>query len=321
MARSLLGRALARGKLAHAYLIAGPEGCGKRTLALDFAAALVCEARSFPGCGRCGSCRRMFAGSHPDVTVLEPEGRQIKIKQVRELSSRLHYHSFEGGRKVGVIPYAEHMTEEAQNAFLKTLEEPTADTMLILTASNLNRVLPTILSRCQLLRLGPLPGPMIERLVQERRGLDPETARLVAALARGNAARALELETETAIGLRKTMLERLLGLSPEDRLDMLKFAEELSKPAELQAELMEMLAGFYLDALHCKLGAADPVNRDLSEGVRSEAGRQTLADLLDKLQAVYQARNHLSQNANPRLVWELLTMSLVGVEGARIQGR
>ncbi|MFO8056452.1 MAG: DNA polymerase III subunit delta' [bacterium] len=317
--RKLLARALREEKICHAYLVAGPEGCGKRTMARELATALVCERRTFPPCGRCGPCRRVSAGNHPDVTQVEPETRNILIRQIRELAGRLHYHSFEGGYKAGIIPDCEMMTEKAQNAFLKTLEEPPADTVLILTTTNLSKVVPTIQSRCQIVRLGPLPTSLIKELVEKQRGLSPEDAELVACLAQGNARRALDMDLSLVVDSRKELLKKLISIEPDDRVGMLNFAESLAKDDLPQDFLLDLLAGFYLDVLYVKLGKTNIRNRDLLEEAGRQARKTPLQTIISRVEYAQRARDRIYlYNSNPRLTWEVLTMSLLGLEGAKV---
>ncbi len=316
-ARRLLKSAIDKGKLSHAYLFAGPEGCGKRTLAMEFASSLLCERGAFPPCLSCGACKRVMAGTHPDAAIVSAEGRSIRIDHVRELSERLHLHSFEGGYKVGVIVRAERMTEQAQNAFLKTLEEPPPYTLLVMTGTNLNRVLPTILSRCQVLRLGPLPEAVISQMVQKERGLPADQAALLAALSQGNAKRALNMDLEFVIEFRKTMISELLDMDAEDRIKMLDYAERMSRASQPSEELFDLLSGFYRDVLHKKLGEDNLWNRDFAGEVQKEARRNSLNKILSRIRSVHEARiRAVENNANPRLNWEILTMCLKDVEGA-----
>jgi len=316
-ARRLLKRAREKDRLAHSYLLAGPEGAGKRTLAIEFAASLVCEKKSFPPCGLCSSCRRAPEGTHPDVHIVRAEGRNIRIDEVRALSSALHYHSYEGGFRAGVVIEVQRMTEEAQNAFLKTLEEPPDDTLLVLTATNLSRLLPTIISRCQVMRLGPLPTSLIAQMVEEKLGLSREEASLVSALSQGNARRALEADPSFVIEFRKKMIQKLLKLDPRDQVAILDFAEDMSKADRPVEELMDLLAGFYRDVLHQKLGTGQMWNTDIAELVSVEAKNSALRDIMEQNRMIHAARTRaVEYNANVRLNWEILAMGLRGVEGA-----
>jgi DNA polymerase-3 subunit delta' len=316
--RRLLSLALARGRVAHAYLLAGPEGAGKRTLAREFARGLLCERRTFPACRECRACRRVSSDTHPDLHWVTPEGRSVKIDSVRELCAQLTLHSFEAGYKVGIVAEAERMTVEAQNAFLKTLEEPTPDTVLILTASNLNKLLPTIISRCQVLRLGPLPETVIALLVAAQRGLDPATSRLVAALAQGNAHKALEMDLDLVVEFRRRMIQKLLALKSSDATAILEWAEDLGNSGYAPEDILDLLLSFYRDALLLKLGLKTIANPDLGPELTQEATNKDSLTLLQYMETIHQARSRATANANPRLNMEILAMSLKGIPGAEI---
>ena len=317
-ARRLLARAFAHGKLAHAYLFAGPEGAGKRTLARQLAAALVCAERTFPACGRCEACRRVEAGKHPDVIELMPENiRTYAIVQVRDLIARLQIHSYEDGYKVVIIANADRLLrEDAQNAFLKTLEEPPSNTALILTAANLPRLLPTIISRCQLLRLGPLPTAVVKQLMQAERNLPEEEAALVAEFASGNAVKALDLELDFVIKFRRELLRRVVELDGEDRIALLDLAEQVAQADYPTEAVLDLVGGFYHDVLYLKLGRDDIRNRDLLEAAAREARRLSLGRIVARIEMALEARRRALGNANPRINWEIMLMSLKGIEGA-----
>lgn len=318
-AERLFSAALRNNRLAHAYLLAGPEGAGKKTLARSFAMSILCDGRSYPPCEQCGPCRRVRDGSHPDLHWLLPEGRNIKIASVRGLTETLHLHSFEGGWKAGVVPKIELMKVETQNAFLKTLEEPPPDTVLVLTTDNVSSVLPTILSRCQTIRVGPMPRDFIRSLVAEQRGLDPEKAGLVAALAGGDASRALDMDLDLMVDFRRKCIEALQDIDKKDISAMLDFAQSVSGNGDEAMAVMDLLAGFYQDALHAKMGLRDFTNSDLAERIGREAKCRPIAEILAVLNNIHHARVRVAGNANPRLAWELLAMSIKGVRGAEIQ--
>ena len=153
-----LHHSLERGRLAHAYLFAGPRGSGKEAMARTLAKALNCSEKNHDSCERCDSCRRVEEGVHPDVYWVRPESksRRIQIDQMREFMKSVNLRSSMGGVKVGIVVDADCMGEEAGNAFLKTLEEPPAQTVILLLTADPQRLLPTILSRCLRISFGPI---------------------------------------------------------------------------------------------------------------------------------------------------------------------
>src|SRR5580704_10247024 len=153
-----LQRSLQRGRLAHAYLFTGPRGSGKEAVARTLAKALNCTEKDHDSCDHCDSCRRVDEGAHPDVYWVRPESksRRIRVEQMREFMKSVNLRSSMGRVKVGIVVDADCMGEEASNAFLKTLEEPPAQTVIILLTADPQRLLPTILSRCLRISFGPV---------------------------------------------------------------------------------------------------------------------------------------------------------------------
>ncbi len=316
----ILARALANERMAHAYFFSGPEGCGKREMALEFCYSLLCDQRSFPSCGDCGPCRRARAGSHPDLTVVEAEGRNIRIDQIRALGQSLRLHGFEGGFKAAVVIEAERMTLEAQNAFLKTLEEPPDDTALILTSANPSGALPTILSRCQRIEFSALPDEAVAEMVKGR-GVSGDDAALVASLANGNARKAMQLDLDFVLTFRREMIERLMGFGPSDAAPILNFAEAMAKGPYPIEDSLDAISEFLRDVMYQKTGAGKVRGRDLLELVKREARRNGLAEVIGKMETVNLARRRALGNAHPRINWEILAMTLAGVAGAEMNSR
>jgi DNA polymerase-3 subunit delta' len=166
-AQAALARAAARGKLHHGLLVVGPEGVGKATLARGLAAALHCAVRPGQGCGTCVACRRVLSGVHAGVEWIRPEGAGglIKVETTRELGNRLQHAPFEGDHHVVILDPADALNDQAFNALLKALEEPRPGVYFVLLVTHAEAVLPTIQSRCLVVRLGPLPETDVQQIV------------------------------------------------------------------------------------------------------------------------------------------------------------
>lgn len=225
-------RAFAAGRTPHAILLVGPESTGKTTLALDLATMLLCEAPDPADrpCGRCRGCRMVASGNHPDLHRLAPEGPggQVGIGQVRALGGALALLPVEGGARVAIVETAHRLNDDAQNALLKTLEEPPAGATIVLCADAEERLLPTVRSRCARVRLGPVATREIEALVEGLGVADRPTAARSARLAAGRPGLAVAYARSPAAALARAEVARtlldLLDAGPADRLRAIRAA-------------------------------------------------------------------------------------------------
>jgi DNA polymerase-3 subunit delta' len=231
-------RSIAVGAMPHALLLAGPPGAGKTTLALDIAAALLCDAADPAArpCRACRGCRMVDHANHPDLHRLRPGGAgggigiggPDRAPGVRDLVTELAYLPVEGGARVAIVESADRLTDDAQSAFLKTLEEPPAGAVIILCADEEDRLLPTIRSRCARIRLGPVATRTIEAILAERGVADPPTAARLAVLASGRPGIALAYAmAPEATTIRSEIARRLLDLGEQGRAARLIAIREL----------------------------------------------------------------------------------------------
>ena len=227
--RGLLARAVGRRRLPPALLFSGPSGVGKKTLALAVGRALLCEGDDGDACDGCAACSRAGRGLHPDAVLVEPDGASIKIEQVRDAVREIAGRPFEGRARAFVFDEAHLVTEQAQNALLKSLEEPPATSHVFLVTASPQALLPTIRSRCQTLRFSPLPQSLLETHLRETSGLSPDEARLRAALSGGSLGVALAFESEAWRDLRVELLEMLEKLGRAGTLGRMDAAERLSE--------------------------------------------------------------------------------------------
>jgi DNA polymerase III subunit delta' len=318
-----LRSALRRGALHHAYLFAGPEGVGKATAARLLAQAANCDRTSGdPPCGECPPCRKIARGVHPDVVAIaeeramaragrwEPRGgrtpsKDIVVDQVRELvDRRLSLRRFEGRRRFVILDPADAMNPQAQNALLKTLEEPPDDTTLVLVAAGGDALLPTIRSRCLRVAFAPLPAAAIEGRLRAA-GRSEGEARLASALSGGSLGRALALDAE-ALRARRAAVAEAAALPPDDAGRWIAFARERAADRDAARETCDLLLVWLRDVVaRAVAGSGAPLAlADLEAETSSAAVRLAPAEALRRGERVKQALAALRQNAAPALALE-----------------
>lgn len=328
-AADLLRGAISNERVGHAYLFTGPEGIGKTTIARLFAQALNCEAAdpdSRP-CGECRPCRLIASDHHPDVRLVEAEvssrgQRSLKIDQVRELQQGLSLASYEARWKVALVPHFEAASQGAANAFLKTLEEPPARVVLLLTAPEGDSLLPTITSRCQIVGLRPLPATEIAAALRERWQVSLEKAQLLSHLADGRMGWAIKaLQEPERLEARGEQLEQLYRALRGNRVERFSLADRLAKKPDALPPVLQTWLSWWRDAALLLWGAG---NGHAEQGISNIDQEEQLRRLVTHwqketvLQALKQTRRalwQLERNANTRLVVENLFLNYPYGEG------
>ncbi len=311
----LLRRALEAGELSHAYLFTGPPGIGKGTLARAFAAAILCPEADRP-CGRCRSCRLVASGNHPDLFWVQPasEVGHLKVEQVRELQHHLALTPNMAAHRVAILDRFDQATPSAANALLKTLEEPPEFVILILLAPDIDSLLPTIVSRCQVIPLRPIPKQQIALALQTRWGVDLERANLLAHLSGGRLGWAVRAATEPdLLRRRQKRIEEMVALLQAPLTDRFRYAAELARDPEAAQEALELWTGWWRDVLLLSGGAEGNqkgesllTNLDQRPQLEKFAARFSAAQVAARLRAIRAAQDRLRRNANAQLTLEVL---------------
>ncbi|MFH1292692.1 MAG: DNA polymerase III subunit delta' [Pseudomonadota bacterium] len=324
-AKSFLAQVMAREKIPHAYLFTGIPGIGKTTTAMALTMALNCqEPVNGDACGHCVSCRQMKSGNFPDFLSIRPEGKNIKIDQIRDLNRKLGFAPVSGRYRVIVLYQAETMTTEAANSLLKTLEEPPPGNILILKVTEPLDLLPTIVSRCQRVPFQPLPVDDMTYWLVKQKGVDAEMAAVLARISGGSLGHALKMCEGDFFDKRQEWLQRLIrlpGLSREQALEMaLECAGEDKKTGFQTSEtwepgLMDMLAvweTWYRDLLLVRVGGGKHlmINVDFSHNLKNIAGKLKVPNLINSILAVDQSQRDLRRMRNTKLVMEHAVLSL-----------
>ena len=312
-----LRRGLAHDRLHHAYVFLGSEGVGKRTVALSLAKAVQCLEMANDFCGSCVNCVSIENRNHPDVRLIGPlpGKKDISIEQVRGLERELNYRAFSSGKKIAIIDPAPLMNFSAQNALLKTLEEPPAGSILILISISAGGLLPTLLSRCLRLSFAPLTASTVADHLVSGRALKREQAELLAALSFGSLGRALSPDLGELARRRGVWVEGIASLGKRNRRGWTTLAEELSKDREEALRFLEWLDGWYRDILI--YGATESVqeicNLDLIESLKTQAASCSVErTLFLRSQALITAAR-IRRNVNRRMALDDLLAHAAGL--------
>ena len=302
--RTFLRAAVVNERLPHALLFAGPDGVGKRSLALAFVAWMQCEGGGEDACGQCASCRQLAADTHPDVQLVcvAPGKKEIGIERIRGVKHFMQLQPMRGKCKVALIDGAHLLTIAAQNALLKVLEEPPARSFLLLISSNPEALLPTVRSRAQRLQFGPLPVETIVEILSRRSDIDPRRARELALLAEGSPGRAQVLAECLAGESCDEWRARVAAWDQRRYVRLTQAAHELSAPEGQLPMKLEMLLSQFRDA----------AVRASAENVEpGHAAARRLRVLLRQADAVADACSLVRQtNCNRQLLLEALLLRL-----------
>lgn len=316
---------LAKSKVPHAYLFAGISGVGKTTTALAFTRALNCLAplEDGEGCGSCVHCRQVAGGNFPDFELLSPDGRVIRIEQIRELNRRMALKSVSGRYRVVVVERAELMTLEAANAFLKTLEEPPPGNVLVLTVTDQQDLLPTILSRCQRVPFRPIPPEVLFEWLMSKKGVSQETASVLSRVAEGSIGRAVMMLESEFCRRRDRHFKALMGLKDSSGPEIVALAVGYAKEEKKDNHSGDIRDGglygvlglwksFLRDMLFVKSGgnAGGLVHGDYEGTLQKAANDYSIDSLAESLLLLDRAQRELLGARNMDLLLETTFLAL-----------
>jgi DNA polymerase III subunit delta' len=335
----ILRRAIEQDRLPHAMIFAGPAGVGKCTLALLVAQYLNCLSPTRHGaCGSCSACKRImaviecrylrcevlkegFCGNcpscriwskrHPDILLVEPEKTTISIEQVRELIGEIAYQPFEARFRVVILDPAEQMRPEAHNSLLKTLEEPSSRTIIILVTTNPYMLLDTIRSRSRMLQFGEIPQDQIEQYLIKNKERTMEDARLAAALSGGSLAKALAINTNEYRDIRKQAFHFVtLLLSRRQFTEASAVAAQVSKDKEFFQLWIESVSTLLQDVYYSGIAVERIGQRDLLDQMLELGSRTSHAILVRAIDGIVRLKSDLLRNVNRQIALEAMYLSL-----------
>ncbi len=315
-----LRRGILNARVRHAYLITGPESVGKTTLAQAFAMALQCQNPDVAArpCGECRACKLIRSGNHPDLITVQLDANTgaLKIEEVRTVTSKIALKPFEGRYRIAILNDFERAQPRAQDALLKTLEEPPGAAILMVLASSTDAILPTIISRCQNIGLTLLPLNVVGNVLVEHFGADPAQASLLARLSGGRLGWAVRaLQDPTLLEQRTQALDMLETLLTQNRAGRFAQAEELAKEKLALIALLELWQTFWRDLLLMTEDTAlAPVNADRIDSLKRLAQGMTPQQALAALKATRDTLANLAYNVNVRLTLEVMLLDYPGLK-------
>ena len=311
----MLKKHVVNGTTRHAYLFAGPPGLGRRTLALRFAQALNCQTPLDAGipCGQCRDCKQIEAMQHADLTVVQADsdGGTLKVDQIREARRMLTFKPYQSKYRVAIFLHFQEANDNAANALLKTLEEAPSYAVLILTADNPEQLLPTIVSRCEVLRLRPLPIEDVRRDL-ENSGLETDQANLIAHISGGRPGYARQLlESESLLEKREDRLNDLQNLIAASRVEKFAYADRLARDKDSMRQAILIWLSYWRDVMLRTAQAETPlVNMDRNVEIEALAGRLDLSAARGVVSGLEDVLEKMERNVNSRLLAEVMLLDL-----------
>ncbi|PLS15101.1 DNA polymerase III subunit delta' [Bacillus sp. M6-12] len=312
---NMIRSTMIKNRVAHAYLLEGEKGTGKHEVAQLFSKSLLCLELidGYMPCEHCVNCRRITSGNHPDVHIVEPDGLSIKKEQIKSLQDEFSKKSVESKRKIYTIVHADKMSVNAANSLLKFLEEPHADTIALLITEQVQRMLPTILSRCQALTFKPLsPQRLKEKLVEN--GVDPQTSSIISHLTH-SFEEGLQWSAEEWFAQAQKIVLKLYEMQRQNPLKALLYLQEEwflhFKDKEQLDRGLDLLLLIYKDLLYIQLDKPNLVifRNNIGE-YESHALHISQKRLADKMGFILEAKRKLMSNTNPQLLMEQLVLNL-----------
>lgn len=306
--------AIAMQKVSHAYIIHGEEGMGKKLMAGAFAKTLQCESKNVTACNKCRSCIQYESGNHPDIIWVRREKASIGVDEIRaQVNADIQIKPFSSKYKIYIIDEADKLTEQAQNALLKTIEEPPKYAVLLLLVANISMMLPTILSRCIVLDLKPVDKQKISEYLMENYQVPDYLAQMAALFSGGNVGKAIKYASSDDFGKMKEDVTHILKYIDDMELyEVISGLKTLSVSKNNIEDYIDLMILWYRDVLVFK-ATKDPdliLYRDEISYINSQAKKRSYENLNNIINAMEKAKIRLKANVNFDITIELMLLSL-----------
>ncbi len=304
-----------KGNLSHAYIINGETGSGKHLLASALTKALLCENKSEEGdaCGKCKSCLQAESNNHPDIRFITHEKASIGVDDIRgQLVNNIAIKPYSSTHKVYIIPDANKMTEQAQNALLKTIEEPPEYTITVLLTENAQNLLPTVSSRCITLNTEPLSQEAIIQYLIKKLQMEPEQAKIAAGFCQGNVGKAIRFaSSEDFLEMKEDILHLLKRIDSMNIPDMISMIKEMTQRKGKITDYLDLMLLWYRDVLMFKVTKDTNLLLycDEYKAISKQASIRSYEDIEKIIKAIDKAKIRLNANVNFETAIELLLLT------------
>jgi len=297
-----LRRSIENQRLSHSLLFFGPEGVGKKLSCLTLAKALNCDIEGpFDSCDKCPSCRKIEALNHPDINWVRPEGAGniIRIEKIRLMKKRINLKPFEGKIKFSIVESAHLLTEEAANSILKILEEPPKNSIIILVTDDINRIFPTVKSRCQWVLFSSAKPAGLKKLLSEEYNMTEKEAHFLSYLSEGRIGKAIAMKDEETLNWKNEVFDRFTKNNIIFKEDPFFFGNKREKILKM----VDILVSCYRDIFILKNGGDTSLlaNIDRIEDLKSKAEALSTEKIKEILYETLRIRSYIERNVNPKL--------------------
>lgn len=302
------------GKVSHAYIFHGEEGMGKKTLALAFAKTLQCDEKQSNPCNSCKSCKQSEGGNHPDILWITHEKASIGVDDIRtQVNADIHIKPYQGQYKIYIIDSADKMTENAQNALLKTIEEPPKYVIILLLACSTQNLLPTILSRCVVLDLKPIDGLLIKDFLMKKLQIPDYVAKVAADFSGGNIGKAMNYASSDDFESKKEDIFHILRYIDEMELhEIVSGIKTISQNKSSIDDYIDLMMLWFRDVLMLK-ATRDPnllLFKDEYQIIKKQANIRSYDEIESIINSMEEAKAKLKSNVNFDITIELMLLSI-----------
>jgi len=309
-AKSFLLNSLSLSRQPQSFLISGKKGVGKTTIAMAIARIFNCSSNDKIDCDSCPNCVRILNGNHPDIQIIEklPGKQFINIDLIREIQYNAGVSPIMGQKKVFIIREAENLNPSASNCLLKILEEPPKTSVIVLTSTNPNFLLPTIKSRCVEIQLNPINEDKIRDWLKDKYNLKEDDAKVVSALSDGSPGTAKELMDENFINVRNEILGNLIQFEQEEQITLFKHSYNISLYSENLKESLNLILLWFRDILIYQISSNEDlvINKDKIDAIKSTSKNYDTFNLLQIIDFIQFILSYSYKRLNHQLALEVI---------------